>query len=135
MRPNALIIAVFVLALAAPAFASGTVRIRQSDGSLKTYPGVTLKLDGGWSLALTSADKVSTLVLSDGSCTPAGDGVRCTGGKLSFHQDGRTRAVPFKTAWFSFNLMNNANSVSMAVTTAKGTHLTGSGKLDGVPAR
>ncbi|HEV8021220.1 MAG TPA: hypothetical protein VGP41_08180 [Candidatus Lustribacter sp.] len=147
MRLFGLMLAACMLAVAAPAFATGTVRIQQRDGSVKTYPSVILKLDGSWSLALTSADKVSTVVLSGGNCTPAGDIVRCSGGRLSFHQDGRNHAVPFKTATFYFNLTDRQqplsssatkiapNSVSFAVTTAKGTSLTGSGKLDQEPAR
>ena len=63
MRPVGLVVAALVLAMSAPALATGNVRIQQSDGSVKTYTGVTMKV-ANKTLTLISADKVSTVVIS-----------------------------------------------------------------------
>lgn len=136
--------AAFVLALSAPALATGNVRIQQKDGSVKTYSGVIMKV-ANRTLTLTSADKVSTVAISGGNCAPDGALVRCTGGGFSLVQDGQKHIVPFRSATFYFNRTDGdqalplstakigARSVIFAVQTAKGTYITGNGKLDGGP--
>lgn len=145
MRHAGPIVAAFVLVLAAPALATGNVRIQQSDGSVQTYTGVTMKI-ANKKLTLTSADKVSTVVISRAHCAHAGDIVRCTGGGFSLLQDGQQHTVPFKSATFYVNLspqnqplphsttMIPSHSVDFVIQTAKGTHITGNGKLDQEPA-
>jgi hypothetical protein len=108
---------------------------------VQTYTGVTLKI-GIKTLTLTSADKVSTVVISGANCAREGAIVRCMGGGFSLLQDGKRHHVPFKTATFYFNLTDQdqllplsttkiaAHSVIFAVQTAKGTYITGNGKLD-----
>lgn len=132
---------VLVLALSAPALATGTVRIQQRDGSVKTYAGVTMKV-AHKTLTLTSADKVSTVAISGAACAPDGTLVRCKGGGFSFLQDAKKHIVPFKSATFYFNPTDQdqllplsttkigPRSVIFAVQTAKGTYVTGNGKLD-----
>jgi hypothetical protein len=146
MRPVGLIVAAFVLALSAPASATGNVRIQQSDGSVQTYTGVTMKV-ANKTLTLISADKVSTVAISGADCAHSGNIVRCTGGGFSLLQDGKRNIVPFKTATFYFNLTDQvqplplsttkiaAHSVVFDVRTAKGTHITGNGKLDQEPVQ
>jgi hypothetical protein len=145
MRPAGLIVTAFVVALSAPALATGTVRIQQRDGSVQTYTGVTLKV-ANKTLTLISADKVSTVVISGADCTHDGAIVRCIGGGFSLLQDGKRHTVAFKTATFYFNLTDQEqllplsttkiapHSVIFAVQTAKGTYVTGNGKLDQEPA-
>jgi hypothetical protein len=135
-----------VLALAAPAWATGTVRIQQHDNAVQTYTDVALRIVGK-TLTLTSADKVSTVVISGVNCAAAGDLTRCTGGGLSLQQDGKTNVVPFKNATFYFNLTDqdqmlplstmkvSPHSVVFAARTTKGTFITGSGRLDQEPAK
>jgi hypothetical protein len=141
MKPVGLIVVAFVLGLSAPASATGNVRIQQRDGSVQTYTGVTLKA-ANKTLTLISADKVSTVVISGANCAHDGAIVRCVGGRFSFLRDGERHTVAFKTATFYFNLTDQdqllplsttkitAHSVIFAVQTAKGTYITGNGKLD-----
>jgi hypothetical protein len=145
MRPVGLIVAAFVLALSAPTSATGNVRIQHTDGSVRTYTGVTFKV-ANKTLTLISADKVSTVVISGADCAHEGDLVRCTGGGFSLLQDGKTRRIACKTATFYFNLTDQdlslplsttkiaAHTVVFAVQTAKGNYITGNGKLDQEPA-
>lgn len=146
MRSIGLIVIAFVLAVGASASATGNVRIQQSDGSVQTYTGVTLKV-ANKKLTLTSADKVSTVVISGATCAHSGPIVRCTGGGCSLFQDGKTRTLAFKEATFYFNPTDQnqpvptsatklaPHSVMFAVLTAKGTHITGNGKLDQEPTK
>lgn len=94
---------------------------------------------------MISADKVSTVVVSGADCAREGDIVRCTGGGFSLVQDRKSHNIPFKTATFYFNLTDQdqtlplsttkiaAHSVLFAVQTAKGTYITGKGRLDEEP--
>jgi hypothetical protein len=146
VRAFGLIVIALVFAASAPASATGTVRIQQRDGSVQTYTGVTLKV-ANKSLTLISADKVSTVVISGADCAHDGAIVRCTGGGFSLLQDGKRHTVAFKTATFYFNLTGQdqllplsttkiaAHSVIFAVQTAKGTYITGNGKLDREPTQ
>jgi hypothetical protein len=139
----ALIATIFVAAQTAAVSAAGSVQIQQSNGSVKTYAGVTLKVAHA-SLTLTSADKVSSVVVGGADCVPVGDITRCSGGKFAFLQDGKKRAIPEKASTFYVNSTDRdltlplstskiaAHSVVFALETAKGTDLTGSGKLDGM---
>jgi hypothetical protein len=140
------LLAALTLALTAPALATGTLRIQQHDGTVKTYSGVIMKV-ANKTLTLTSADKVSTVAISGADCAPDGSLVRCTGGGFSLRQDGQKHIVPFRSATFYFNPTGDdqqlplsttkigARSVIFAVQTAKGTYITGDGKLDGGPAQ
>ena len=101
MRPVGQIGAAFAVLLSAamaivpsaPASATGSVRIQQREGSVKTYNGVTLKV-ANKKLKLTSADKVSTVVISGAKCAHRGVIIRCMGGGFSFAQEGRsTRSI------------------------------------------
>jgi hypothetical protein len=146
MRPGGLIVAGFVLALSAPALATGNVRIQQSDGSVQTYTGVTMKV-ANKKLTLISADKVSTVVISGADCGHRGDLIRCMGGGFTFLHEGVQHTIKFKSATFYFNPTAQDQSLPMSTTkiapqsvifaiqTAKGTEITGDGKLDQEPAQ
>lgn len=148
MKPIAPIVLPLVLAFTAPAWATGTVRIQQNNDSVQTYTGVLLKIVNK-TLTLTSADGVSTVVISGVDCGDVNTAelIRCTGGKMSLQQDGTTNNIPFKHATFYFNLTSQdqtlplstvklgPHSVMFAAQTAKGTFITGNGRLDKEPAQ
>jgi hypothetical protein len=145
MKAAGFILIALFLVSGRPASASGQVRIQQSDGSIKTYTGVTMKVANN-ALTLISPDKVTTVKINAANCTHSGDLVSCSATSISFTQDGQTHAVPFKVATFYFNPTNQeqqlalsttkiaAHSVLFAVQTAKGTVINGDGKLDEEPA-
>jgi hypothetical protein len=142
VRNTGPLLVALLLALVAPALATGTLKIQQSDNSVQTYTGVSMKIVNH-TLMLTSSDKVSTVVISGGDCAKNADLVRCTGGGLTLQQDGKTHVVPFKSATFYFNLTDQdqalplstmkvgPHSVVFSAQTAKGTYITGNGTLDG----
>jgi hypothetical protein len=105
MRSGLLLVVLrIVLVLPASAFAAGTVRIVQSDGTLQAYPGVaiTMKSDKLW---MTSPDQVSTLTIAvrGADCWPENGVVYCADGEMSLHQAGKVTAIPFTAAKFYFN--------------------------------
>jgi hypothetical protein len=135
--------AAIFLTLCAPAAATGTLRIQQADNSVQTYTDVKMRIVNN-TLTLTSADGVSTVVISEADCDKSTPLIRCNGGSISLREDG-THAIPFRSATFYFNLTDQdqtlplstvkvaPHSVIFAAHTKKGTFLTGSGKLDQEP--
>lgn len=141
MRISASMVVAFVLLLPASALATGTVRIQQSDNSVQTYTGVLMKISQNeQTLTLTSADGVSTVVISGAHCAPMGGLVYCTGGGFSLQQGGKAYVIPFKAGKYYVNLSDQdqssplskvgPHSIVFAILTVKGTHITGNGKLD-----
>jgi len=134
-----------VLLLTSPALATGTVRIQQSDDSVQNYTGVTMRIVGKM-LMLTSADKVSTVVIRAADCDNTGSLVTCKGGNIALVQNGN-HPIPFRSATFYFNLTDQdqqlplstlkvgPHSVIFAARTVKGTYITGNGRLDQEPAK
>ena len=146
MKSIAAFFAFIFLGLVTPAFATGTVRIQQNDDTVQTYTGVSLRIVNK-TLMLTSADGVSTVAISGVRCDRGSDLVRCSGGKMSLKQAGQMHVIPFRSATFYFNLTDQdqtlplstmklgPHSVLFAAKTAKGTYITGQGRLDQEPAR
>jgi hypothetical protein len=143
MKRSATVLMALLLLTTLPALAKGLVRIQQSNGSVKTYSGVVMKLTRH-SLSLTSADGASTVVVSGGSCAyVSGTQIeRCTGGHMKLLQGGQTHPIHTQNMAFYFNLTNAPQSLSLTTTkvgarsvqfvfhTAKGTYVTGNGQLD-----
>jgi hypothetical protein len=136
-------VAALVVASTAPAFATGSLKIQQSDNTIQSYTSVNMRIVQK-TLMLTSEDKVSTVIISGGSCVDADNGLkRCNAKQLSMDQNGTTHVIPFVNATFYFNLTDGdlmlplstvklaPNSVIFSAKTAKGTYITGSGTLDG----
>lgn len=129
-----------VLGFTAPAWAAGTVRIQQHNDTVQMYTNVDMRIVNN-TLKLTSADGVSTVVISGANCAKTGDLTRCTGGGLSLAQDGN-HPIPFRNATFYFNMSDQdqmlplstmklgPHSVVFSLETAKGTYITGNGTLD-----
>jgi hypothetical protein len=143
MKATILVFAAMVLSLTAPAAATGTVRIQQADDTVNSYTGVHMRIVNN-TLTITSADNVSTVVITGADCDKGPSLTRCNGGTISLREDG-THAIPFRSATFYFNLTDQEqqlplstvkiepHSVLFAAHTKKGTYITGSGTLDQEP--
>jgi hypothetical protein len=135
-------IAALAVAMTAPAWATGTLKIQQNNNSISTYTEVGIKIVGK-TLMLTSADKWSTVIISGGSCVEDNGLKRCNAKQLSMDEDGTPHVIPFVNATFYFNLTDAdvmlplstikiaPNSVIFSAKTNKGTYITGSGTIDG----
>jgi hypothetical protein len=137
-------VALIVLALAAaaaPVAAKGTVRVQQSDASVQTYADVALRLTP-LVLRLTSADRVSTLVVARTGCVAEGSLERCSPSRVMLERNGKEYPLRFARATLYLNLTPSEQPLSfsstrlspssmlLAIRTKKGTYLSGSGHLD-----
>jgi hypothetical protein len=134
-------LAVLGVACATPASATGWIRIQQHDNTTQKYDHVMLALSKH-GLTFISADKVTTAVIHGGECSDEGQVKHCTAKSMTLVQDGVTREIPVDHATFYFNLTEQdqnlplstlklaPHSVVFSMKTAKGTYVTGSGKLD-----
>lgn len=129
------------VACATPASATGWVRIQQHDNMTQKYENVMLELSKT-GLTFVSADKASTARIYGGQCEDEGQLKHCTAKSMTLVQDGATREIAIDHATFYFNLTDQdqnlplstlklaPHSVVFSMKTAKGTYVTGSGKLD-----
>jgi hypothetical protein len=135
-------IAALAVAMTAPAWATGSLKIQQSNNTIQSYTDVGIRIVGK-TLMLTSEDKVSVVIISGGSCTDDNGLKRCNAKQLSMEENGTMHVIPFVSATFYFNLTDGdlmlplstmkiaPNSVIFSAKTDKGTYITGSGMLDG----
>jgi hypothetical protein len=135
-------IAALALAATAPALATGSLKIQQSNNGVNSYTDVGMRIVNK-TLMLTSADKISVVIISGGTCDDVNGLKRCNAKQLSMEENGVTHVIPFVNATFYFNLTDGdlmlplstvklaPNSVLFSAKTDKGTYITGSGTLDG----
>ncbi len=83
-----------------PAGATGTARIQQRDGSVKTYTKVRISIDGQ-SMTLTSSDGKGTVYIGKAACTKVGELVRCFPYDATLDQGGKTTHIVLQsgTVW------------------------------------
>jgi hypothetical protein len=136
-------LAAISLSLAAPAGATGTVRIFEPDGTTKTYMNVRIEIRDA-AMAITSNDGQGTLVLGKAACTKVGELLRCLPYDATLLQNG-TRlhiALASGTVWLNPSGTTQALShssvqlppkgVLLAVKTKRGTYVTMTGTVDEV---
>ena len=132
-----------VLASHLPANATGTMRIEQSDGSSRTYKDVKIRVSQQ-KLRVTSADGVSTLIISKAACSFVGKIMRCLPYTLSIEQNGKTTPLDFYNGTIYINTGDKdhalpyssqqmpPNGIVFAMHSKIGTIVTLTGKLDEV---
>jgi hypothetical protein len=124
-----------------PALALGSVRIQQSDASVQNYPNVAMHLTDA-ALLLTSADRVSTLLVSRTNCVPDGTLIRCSPTRVMLLKGGKNYPIDMASATLYLNLHDTdeplsfsslrmaPSSMLLTIRTYKGTFVSGSGRLD-----
>jgi hypothetical protein len=140
---SAALAALTIAAATAPAGATGTATVRQSDGTVKTYTSVKVRL-AREELALTSSDGQGTLVIAKAACTKAGSLVECLPYDATLFQGGQEREIVLRsgTVWLnpttSPQLMPNSyahvqpHGVVVSITSKSGTHVSFTGTVDEV---
>lgn len=136
-------LALLIGALCAPALATGTARIQQSDGSVKTYTGVKIVVVHR-TLRMTSSDGQGTVILSHAACSAVGDLLRCLPDSATLEQHGSTYTIALKdgTVWFNRSQTTAQlplsstqlppHGVLLSFSTPKGTYVSLSGTVDSV---
>jgi hypothetical protein len=90
------IAAALVVSTTAIAAATGTIRVQQSDGDVKTYQNVKIRV-ANQTLWITSADGKGTIVVGKAACDEVGALIRCLAYDATVVQNGRTLHVPLAT--------------------------------------
>jgi hypothetical protein len=124
--------------------ASGTARIEQPDGSVKTYDAVHIRVQGNQRLLITSSDGKGTLVVNKASCTAIASLLRCLAYSAELDQNGLVLPIALQTGTVWLNLSGAIHQlpfsstqlatrgVLMALDTKRGTHVALTGTLDEV---
>jgi len=128
---------------AAPARASGTITIVQSDGETNTYPDAAIKIIHS-ALYVTSADGKGTLVVNKAACSYQADLMVCFLTNATLVQSGKTSALDFQRGTVYINLTDDSqpmamtttkvgpHSILLSFTTKRGTYVSASGRIDKV---
>ena len=131
------------IALGSAAFAKGTVRIDQSDGTTQSYRGSIIRVVGD-TVRVFSPDNRDTLIISHAACTFVGDLKRCLPYRLALRRKGTDHAIGFDHGTVYFNPSASPqplprssmelppNGVLVFVRTARGTSIAVRGTIDKV---
>ena len=150
MRHLARSIAIYLTCLTAlaaagleQAGATGFARIQQQDGSVRTYPNVSIRYSKqSRSLTITTADRKGTLIVDQAACSYIDRLYRCLLTRASLKQNGETNPLDFETGTLYANTTQNKmnlplssqaimpNSIVMALKTTIGTYVTVTGTID-----
>ncbi|HLY01508.1 MAG TPA: hypothetical protein VKR56_03325 [Candidatus Cybelea sp.] len=132
----------FVLGLA-PAAATGTATVRQSDGHVDVYQNVQLKVIHN-ALFVTTADGEGTLVIYRAACSYQGDLMVCFVTSATLVQAGKTSPLDFKRGTAYVNETDvpqplalsttkvPPHSIVLTFTTVRGTYVGITGRFDQV---
>jgi len=130
-----------VLASSSPAFAKGTMRVQQADGSVQVYENVRIAV-AGRQLKIATADKKGVLLIDRAACTVANKVTTCIPDRVQLKQNGVTKALDFERGTVYFNTSQSPAQLSLSSTqlppngtlgsmkSPKGTYVTWTGTLD-----
>ncbi|MGB6986869.1 MAG: hypothetical protein WBD74_12915 [Candidatus Aquilonibacter sp.] len=135
--------ALLFLGALGPALAAGTLRIQESDGSVRTYTNVSVKVVHQ-TLRIRSADGKGTLIVNQAACSFVGKIQRCYPLKVSLEQSGATKPIDLKRGTIYVNTSGDvqqlplsaqqlpSHGILLSFVTDIGTYVTMTGKVDGI---
>jgi len=125
----------------APAAATGTMRVQQSDGSVNVYHDVLIRV-AQRTLRIGSKDRKGVLVIDRAACSYAGAILRCLPSTMKLEQSGKTHEIPLITGTIYVNLTSEAQQlrhsstqlaprdILLALQTKRGTYVSLHGHID-----
>ncbi len=149
MRPSprkvVAIACALALASAVPAaLAKGTTRIQESDGAIRDYADVSIRVIDHRAVHVTSADGRDTLEVSKGACTYAGELERCLPYRIVLDKSGTRHEISFRRGTEYVNRSDEPHQlprssmevpphgILLSLLTARGTYITVRGTIDGI---
>jgi hypothetical protein len=138
-----LLLSAFGLWCAAPASATGTVRVTQSDGTVRNYHDVTIHFKND-RLRLISADRKGTLIIDRAACSYIGEIERCLPIDAQLDQSGSVRPLDFDYGTIFVNPSSDVqtlphsttqlqpNGIILFLKTKHGTYVSAHGEIDEV---
>jgi hypothetical protein len=131
----------FTISAATIAEAKGSARVQQSDGSVQTYPNVSIRIRNK-TLRITTADGKGTLIIDKAACSYLGALQRCLPYSIMLHQGGGDSRINFDQGTVYANLTDARQQlpqsstqipprgILLALRTKAGTYITLSGTID-----
>jgi hypothetical protein len=98
-----IIACLLTLTVSSDAWATGTVRVQQNDGSTQLYPGATIRITNK-TLRITTADRKGTLVIDKAACSFLGELMRCLPTSMTLDQGGGMQPLDFQRGTVYLNL-------------------------------
>lgn len=140
--PVKILFLALLFCFASAAYAKGTVRVEQSDGSKQVYSDVSLIVTNH-TLRITTADSKGTLIVKRAACSFQGDLMVCLPDELVLEQGGDQHPLDFQRGTIYYNNTGTKQQLSlssqqlppqgllMLLLTKKGTIIAISGVVDG----
>ncbi|HTZ53949.1 MAG TPA: hypothetical protein VMB20_02715 [Candidatus Acidoferrum sp.] len=125
----------------AQAGATGTVRVQQSDGSVRTYDDVSIRVKHN-TLRIGSKDKKGVLVIDRAACSYVGELLRCLPTSFQLVQTGQTKTIQLTNGLVYLNLTDSPQQMTfsskhmqphalmLTLHTLRGTYITIRGQID-----
>jgi hypothetical protein len=132
-----------ILGASSAAYAKGTVRVQQPNGSVQQYDDVTIRI-ANQALWITTADGVGTLEIEKAACSYVGSLQMCLPYSMTLDQGGGMHPLDFLrgTAYVNFtddkqqlplsSIQLPPQGILMSITTKVGTIVNMSGTIDKV---
>jgi hypothetical protein len=123
------------------ASATGTARVQQHDGAVKTYRNVRIRIENK-SMSITSSDGKGTLTISKAACSTIGKLMRCLPYAAVLDQNGRTQPIAMQsgTVWLNpgdakqqlphSSTQLSPRGVLLSIQTKAGTYVSLNGTVD-----
>ena len=132
---------VFVLVGSLVAYATGTVRVQQDDGSVQVYKDAMIVVSNK-TLRITTADKKGTLIIDKAACSYVGEVMRCLPYSMSLDQGGGLHPLDFQRGTVYLNATDDRQplpltskqlpprGIMLSLTTRIGTIVDVTGTID-----
>ena len=136
-----LLISIFSLLGIARAQATGTVRVQQSDGSVRVYDDVVIRVTHN-TLRVWSHDRKGVLVIDRAACSYVGELERCLPADFKLVQRGQTKTIPLVNGLVYVNLTGRPqqltysstqlapHAIMLSLQTKRGTYVSLRGHID-----
>ncbi len=134
------LLAIFIFSVA-QAGATGTVRVQQNDGSVRTYDDVSIRVKHN-TLRIGSKDHKGVLVIDRAACSYVGELLRCLPTSFQLVQTGQTKTIQLINGLLYANLTDAPQQMTLSSTqmqahhilvtlhTLRGTYITVRGQID-----
>jgi hypothetical protein len=138
---TSLFIACLLIVPIGPAGATGTVRVQQRDGSVRTYTNVRIRVHND-AMSITSSDGKGTIVIGKAACSKVAELIRCLPYDATLEQNDEARHIALQTGTVWLNPTDAKQQLShsstqlpphgvlLAVRTKAGTYVSLTGVVD-----
>jgi hypothetical protein len=140
LRTIPVLLALYLLSVAQAA-ATGTVRVQQNDGTVRTYDDVSIRVKHN-TIRIGSKDRKGTLVVDRAACSYVGELLRCLPTSFQLVQSDQTKTIQLINGLIYLNLTDQPQQMSfsskhiqprdivLTLQTMHGTYINVRGQID-----